>query len=551
MNPLRAARRVCVSAVVFSLILVPACGGDDEPAGPDGPDDVVGPDGGTLTFEDGKVSLSVPAGAVSSDLQVSVAPGTGPASELLVAGTTWDLGPDGTTFASPVTLTVGYESGALPAGVREAELVLARSQGGGWQPVPGSVVNAGANSVAAPLSGFSVYGVVGVPVASLTITPDPATVEAGGTVTLEASPRSEGGMVLPDRSVDWSSEDPSVATVDDQGVVSGVSEGSTTVTASVEGVEATVTVTVQVSVAVVEVEPAEAELTVGQSLDLSATPRAGDGSALDREVVWSSSAESVATVDGEGRVDAVGEGSTTISATSEGVEGTAAITVTNPVASIELSAPVQGIVAGGTTQLTATLRDGGGNVLDDREVTWSSSDEAVATVDADGLVTTLATGVVTLTAMSEGVEATVELTVTLDWSIYAGAWSGSWTNTTFASTDAIDATLTIDIATLTATLILDVDGPVFGMSDPLPMTIVAEIGATAIHVDYDAPLHGRVVVDLEPGAFDIESESVPASGFEAWTFTGTIDETTLSGDFTIEFTGGGDAEGTVEVTRQG
>lgn len=312
------------------------------------------------------------------------------------------------------------------------------------------------------------------------------------------------------------------------------------------------------AVASVDVTPVSADLEPGDTVDLNAVPRAADGSALDRDVNWSSSDEDVATVDSEGVVTAEAAGSANITATSENASGTASIRVFVPVASVDVETPAQGLIVGGTVQLTATARAADGTALD-RTLEWSSSDEAVATVDGSGLVTALAPGEVEITATASGAagslvaaeaSGSVSLVVTIDWKAFEGNWLGQWTNTTFGSTGAITATLSIDMATLEATLLLDVDGPVFGTQDPMPFTVVSPLGSTSITVDYDAPLHGPVRLTLEPGDFTVSSVIVPAGGIEAWSYTGTNTPASHTASFTVDFSGGGSANGTVSVQKQ-
>ena len=85
-----------------------------------------------------------------------------------------------------------------------------------------------------------------------------------------------------------------------------------------------------------------------------------------------------------------------------------------PVASVTVEPVSAEIEVGATAQLTATVRDAGGNELTDRAVNWSSSDEAVATVDVTGLVTGVAAGSATITATSEGKSQAAALTVVLN-----------------------------------------------------------------------------------------------------------------------------------------
>ena len=136
---------------------------------------------------------------------------------------------------------------------------------------------------------------------------------------------------------------------------------------------------------------------------LSATVKATNGVVLtDRAVTWASTNSSVATVSVTGLLTAVTSGTTTVSATSGGVTGSSLLTVLPaPVATVTVSPPSAILAVTETQQLTATLRDNQGNTLSGRVVAWSTSNPAVAAVDATGLVTTLAPGSVLVTAASE------------------------------------------------------------------------------------------------------------------------------------------------------
>jgi pectate lyase len=149
-------------------------------------------------------------------------------------------------------------------------------------------------------------------------------------------------------------------------------------------------------------------------VQLTATVRDAAGNTLaGKTITWSSSNSSLATVDTAGLVRGVAAGSATISATSEGVSGSAAVTVTEPsVASVTVSPSSAAVAVGSTVQLTATVKDAAGNTLAGKTVTWSSSNSSVATVDTAGLVRGVATGSATITATSDGVSGAAEITVT-------------------------------------------------------------------------------------------------------------------------------------------
>jgi len=187
-------------------------------------------------------------------------------------------------------------------------------------------------------SGTAAITVVRVPVASVTVAPASATVNEGQTLQLTATPKDANGNPLSGRAVAWSSSNTSVATVNGSGLVTVVVAGSATITATSEGQSGTAAITVaHVPVASVTVTPASASVSVGQTVQLTATPKDANGSPLTgRVMTWSSSNTSVAGVNGSGLVSGVAAGSATITATSEGQSGTSAITVTPPSASAVL-----------------------------------------------------------------------------------------------------------------------------------------------------------------------------------------------------------------------
>ena len=181
------------------------------------------------------------------------------------------------------------------------------------------------------------------------------------------------------------------------------------------GVADTAVVTVTPApVTSVMVTPTSASVLQGQTLQLTATIKDSAGNVLSgRAVTWTSSDASVATVSSSGLVGAVAAGSVTITATSEGRSGTAAIVVANtPVASVVVSPASAGVLVGGTVQLAASPRDAAGNALAGRTVTWASSNNGVATVNGSGVVTGVTVGSATITATSEAKSGTGAITVT-------------------------------------------------------------------------------------------------------------------------------------------
>ena len=107
----------------------------------------------------------------------------------------------------------------------------------------------------------------------------------------------------------------------------------------------------------------------------------------------------MATVDASGLVTAAGNGTATITASAGSASGSAVVTVMQSAASVEVSPSVYELTAlGQTVHLTAEAFDENGHAVAGAEFSWESSDAAVATVDAGGLVTAVAEGVATITA---------------------------------------------------------------------------------------------------------------------------------------------------------
>ena len=175
---------------------------------------------------------------------------------------------------------------------------------------------------------------VTVPVASVSVAPTTASVNVGQTAQLTATTRDASNNVLTGRAVTCSSSNTGIATVSSSGVVTGVAAGSATITATSEGKSGTASATVTAvlaPVASVSVSPATPSVTVGQTVQLTATAYDANNNVLTgRAVTWSSSNTGIATVSSSGVVTGVAAGSATITATSEGKSGTASVTVTPP-----------------------------------------------------------------------------------------------------------------------------------------------------------------------------------------------------------------------------
>lgn len=246
------------------------------------------------------------------------------------------------------------------------------------------------------------------PVATLTMAPTLATPLERGTIQLNAIARDAAGNALP-RTITWTSDNALIATVSATGLVTAVSEGTTTIDAGVDALHAKATIMVRrVPVGTVVVALANAQLFPGGTTNATATLTDSLGVvATNRAIAWSSSNTAIATVSAAGLVTAIAAGNANITATSEGKTGNAVITVAQPpVASVTASASDVGITVGATSTVTATMRDAFGNILAGRASTFASSTPSVATVNQSGVVTGLSAGQTTITITSEGRTAT-------------------------------------------------------------------------------------------------------------------------------------------------
>ena len=164
-----------------------------------------------------------------------------------------------------------------------------------------------------------------VAVESVTLDKSSLELNEGETATLTATVKPDNAS---DKTVTWSSSKTSVATVDANGKVTAVAEGNATITAKAGNKSATCSVTVTKNVVAVEsitLDKSSLELNEGETATLVATVKPDN--ATNKTVTWSSSRTSVATVDANGKVTAVAEGTATITAKAGDKTATCTVTV--------------------------------------------------------------------------------------------------------------------------------------------------------------------------------------------------------------------------------
>ena len=216
-------------------------------------------------------------------------------------------------------------------------------------------------------------------------------------------------------TVEWTSSDESVATVDATGMVVAVSAGEADITASVTNSEMSAVCKVTVKVAAKDItvpDNLDVKLNDGNETTVEATVSPAD--ATDVKVSYASTDEAVATVDKDGRVQVLQPGECDIVTTltqedKKVVEKKTHIKAYYEVEGITLDKTEGILTAGNTVALNATVLPE--EIADETTVTWTSSDEKVATVDENGKVTAIAAGEATITANAGEKSATYKLTV--------------------------------------------------------------------------------------------------------------------------------------------
>jgi len=168
-------------------------------------------------------------------------------------------------------------------------------------------------------------------------------------------------------------------------------------------------------VARVDVAPTADTLTaLGGTRQLSAVAKDASGNPISgKTFAWQSTAPSVAMVSSTGLVTAVANGSATITATTSGVPGSAALTVAQEVATVTVTPGTAALTAiGATQQFAAVAKDANSNIVSSVVFVWLSSNHNVATIDLNGLARAAGPGSVTISAVGRGIPGTATLGVT-------------------------------------------------------------------------------------------------------------------------------------------
>jgi uncharacterized protein YjdB len=279
---------------------------------------------------------------------------------------------------------------------------------------------AGATNISAKYAGISQstsLTVTAPAIASIAVTPVGLTLGIGINQQFTATATyTDGTSADLAAGVTWNSSSPAVATIDaSSGLAMTVAAGASTITATVGAFSDTSDLTVVPAHLIsIAVSPAVQSIAQGTTQQFSAVGSFDDGSTqLLPSLTWSSSSPLVASVDSTGLATGAAAGTTTITAASGSVSGTSSLTVTGATLVSIAVMPASSTMAVGTTkQYTATGSFSDSSSQDiSASVLWSSSTPSAATINAQGLASSVATGSTTIRAALGSVSGSTGLTI--------------------------------------------------------------------------------------------------------------------------------------------
>jgi trimeric autotransporter adhesin len=334
--------------------------------------------------------------------------------------------------------------------------------------------------------GSTAVTVTAATLTSLRVSPATATVSVKATQAFTAAGTySDGTNADVTATALWSSSNEAIASLSNAsgtgGLATGLSAGTVQVRATLSGMSAEATLVVSTAaLSSIAVAPKSISLAIGRQQNLTVTANYSDGSQRDvtTSTSFTSSDGSTAVVSNAsgsaGQITALKLGTSTITATLEGMSDAAAVTVTNAVLERINVAPATATVAAGSRQaFTSTAQYSDGTSSDvTTQATWSSDDARVATIanatDSKGTATALTAGTVTLRAKLEGQEGTASLVVT-------GATLQAIQVTPFVSSIRVGQSQAYQV---TAVYSNGTTGPVTGATWTSSNTAVATIAST-------------------------------------------------------------------------
>jgi uncharacterized protein YjdB len=257
------------------------------------------------------------------------------------------------------------------------------------------------------------------PPATLALLPGLDSLEVGAEFNgFTVSAKDANGVSLKSFTTTWSSSNVDVATVSSSGIVAGLSQGTTNITATVLGKSASSSIHVIPRVASLLVTPDDVDMPLGSTRTLVASAFDAQGTAISgRKVTWSSSNPGIVAVNSNGVLTPVSVGTTSVLATVSTKQVTVPVVVrAEPVAQVRFTTPSTSsyvLRLGQTLQTAVQTLNSNGQPLVGRLVSYNSSNSSVASVTSAGLITANTVGQASVQAESEGRTTTVQIQVTL------------------------------------------------------------------------------------------------------------------------------------------
>ena len=263
-----------------------------------------------------------------------------------------------------------------------------------------------------PAHDVTLYGYFKKPVSGVVINTGNITLNENDETKIEITVNPEDATI---KDVIYESGDSTVVTVDENGNITAVGEGTTTVTVSSKDdptKKDTITVTVKKPVTEITLEKEKTILYVDETEDLVVTVNPEE--ATNKKLIWESDDETVVTVDENGKITAIGEGTATVTVTSEDdptKKDTIIVKVKIPVEDIVIEIEDTEIAIGEELQLTVTVNPDTASVKD---LEYTSSNESVAKVDNFGKIIPVGEGTTVITVTSkDNPEITETITITV------------------------------------------------------------------------------------------------------------------------------------------
>ncbi len=368
------------------------------------------------TLSPGNTTIGISVGSVAASATLTVAPAAlvsiaiSPAAPTISLGTTQQFTATGTYSdgsTQDLTATVAWTSSKATVAIISSA-GLATSAGTGTTTISATL---GSTSNSTTLT------VAAAALVSISVSPTSASIPVGTTQQFTATGTySDGSTQDVTGSATWSADNTQVASVGATGIAVGTGLGSANITAGSGAIQGSAVLNVGPPVLLsLAVTPSTATVVAGSTQQFTAIGTYTDGTMqnLTNSVNWSSSATSVATVNGAGLAKGVAQGAANITAATGSISVSATLTVSAPVLVTVAVSPSSASIADGTTQqftATGTFSDGSTQDLTN-SASWTSSPPNFATITSAGLATGKGIGNATITATSGSVSGSASLAV--------------------------------------------------------------------------------------------------------------------------------------------